>query len=178
MNWHLPPHSCKNITTVTTILTINRAENCRPISDQAMFIFSPYRDISRTRIHSLPSYGLENLKKLRAKSTYNLKKLPSLEKFVTLMEASLTYPSHCCAFANWRRQMWVFSCPSLKPVLGISPMQNLVHNFYMLVAMKRIHLQRDLPNQRPQTYSKSKLQCFLWKWVQRGLPTCRPPNHY
>uniref|UniRef100_A0A8D0V4I3 Follicle-stimulating hormone receptor n=2 Tax=Sus scrofa TaxID=9823 RepID=A0A8D0V4I3_PIG len=62
-------------------------------------------DISRTRIHSLPSYGLENLKKLRAKSTYNLKKLPSLEKFVTLMEASLTYPSHCCAFANWRRQI-------------------------------------------------------------------------
>uniref|UniRef100_A0A8C3VZ76 Follicle-stimulating hormone receptor n=1 Tax=Catagonus wagneri TaxID=51154 RepID=A0A8C3VZ76_9CETA len=62
-------------------------------------------DISRTRIHSLPNYGLENLKKLRARSTYNLKKLPSLEKFVTLMEASLTYPSHCCAFANWRRQI-------------------------------------------------------------------------
>ncbi|KAB0362055.1 hypothetical protein FD754_006211, partial [Muntiacus muntjak] len=61
-------------------------------------------DISRTRIHSLPSYGLENLKKLRAKSTYRLKKLPSLEKLVTLVEASLTYPSHCCAFANWRRQ--------------------------------------------------------------------------
>uniref|UniRef100_A0A8D2DQQ0 Follicle-stimulating hormone receptor n=1 Tax=Sciurus vulgaris TaxID=55149 RepID=A0A8D2DQQ0_SCIVU len=62
-------------------------------------------DISRTRIHSLPSYGLENLKKLRARSTYNLKKLPSLEKFVALVEASLTYPSHCCAFANWRRQI-------------------------------------------------------------------------
>ncbi|KAM4866812.1 follicle-stimulating hormone receptor [Thomomys bottae] len=61
-------------------------------------------DISRTRIHSLPSYGLEKLKKLKARSTYNLKKLPSLEKFVALMEASLTYPSHCCAFANWRRQ--------------------------------------------------------------------------
>ncbi|XP_037662890.1 follicle-stimulating hormone receptor isoform X2 [Choloepus didactylus] len=62
-------------------------------------------DISRTGIHSLPSYGLENLKKLRARSTYNFKKLPSLEKFVTLMEASLTYPSHCCAFENWRRQI-------------------------------------------------------------------------
>ncbi|XP_076990300.1 follicle-stimulating hormone receptor isoform X7 [Tamandua tetradactyla] len=62
-------------------------------------------DISRTRIHSLPGYGLENLKKLRARSTYNLKKLPTLETFVTLMEASLTYPSHCCAFANWRRQI-------------------------------------------------------------------------
>ncbi|XP_026968961.1 follicle-stimulating hormone receptor isoform X2 [Sagmatias obliquidens] len=62
-------------------------------------------DISRTRIHSLPSYGLGNLKKLRAKSTYNLKKLPSLEAFVTLVEASLTYPSHCCIFANCRRQI-------------------------------------------------------------------------
>ncbi|XP_019511394.1 PREDICTED: follicle-stimulating hormone receptor isoform X2 [Hipposideros armiger] len=62
-------------------------------------------DISRTRIHSLPSHGLENLKKLRARSTYNLKKLPSLENLAELMEASLTYPSHCCAFANWRRQV-------------------------------------------------------------------------
>ncbi|XP_036191426.1 follicle-stimulating hormone receptor [Myotis myotis] len=62
-------------------------------------------DISRTRIHSLPSYGLENLKKLRARSTYNLKKLPSLEKLVALTEASLTYPSHCCAFANWRQKI-------------------------------------------------------------------------
>ncbi|XP_017404001.1 follicle-stimulating hormone receptor [Cebus imitator] len=62
-------------------------------------------DISRTRIHSLPSYGLENLKKLRARSTYNLKRLPSLEELVALIEASLTYPSHCCAFANWRQQI-------------------------------------------------------------------------
>ncbi|XP_019574661.2 follicle-stimulating hormone receptor [Rhinolophus sinicus] len=62
-------------------------------------------DISRTRIHSLPSHGLENLKKLWARSTYNLKKLPSLENFAALMEASLTYPSHCCAFANWRRRI-------------------------------------------------------------------------
>ncbi|XP_038176146.1 follicle-stimulating hormone receptor isoform X5 [Arvicola amphibius] len=64
-----------------------------------------YLDISRTKVHSLPSHGLENLKKLRARSTYRLKKLPSLEKFVTLVEASLTYPSHCCAFAHWRRQI-------------------------------------------------------------------------
>jgi hypothetical protein len=72
------------------------------------FSFSPYRDISRTKVYSLPNHGLENLKKLRARSTYRLKKLPSLDKFVMLIEASLTYPSHCCAFANWRRQTWVF----------------------------------------------------------------------
>ncbi|XP_051013069.1 follicle-stimulating hormone receptor isoform X2 [Acomys russatus] len=62
-------------------------------------------DISRTKVHSLPSRGLGHLKKLRARATYSLKKLPNLEKFVALVEASLTYPSHCCAFANWRRQI-------------------------------------------------------------------------
>ncbi|XP_068927898.1 follicle-stimulating hormone receptor [Petaurus breviceps papuanus] len=61
-------------------------------------------DISRTRIHSLPSDGLKNLKKLKARSAYNFKTLPNLEKFAELVEANLTYPSHCCAFANWRRQ--------------------------------------------------------------------------
>ncbi|XP_007476903.2 follicle-stimulating hormone receptor isoform X2 [Monodelphis domestica] len=61
-------------------------------------------DISRTRIHSLPTDGLRNLKKLRARSAYNFKTLPNLENFAELVEANLTYPSHCCAFANWRRQ--------------------------------------------------------------------------
>ncbi|KAM8946507.1 follicle-stimulating hormone receptor [Pelodytes ibericus] len=61
-------------------------------------------DISKTRIRSLPSYGLETIKRLIAKSTYHLKKLPPLEKFSELIEANLTYPSHCCAFANWKRE--------------------------------------------------------------------------
>nr|XP_033794254.1 follicle-stimulating hormone receptor isoform X2 [Geotrypetes seraphini] len=60
-------------------------------------------DISGTRIRVLPRYGLENIKKLKAKSAYNLKKLPSLDMFTELVEAHLTYPSHCCAFANWKR---------------------------------------------------------------------------
>ncbi|XP_006014782.1 follicle-stimulating hormone receptor [Alligator sinensis] len=72
-------------------------------------------DISRTRISFLPSHGLENIKKLRARSTYNLKKLPALEKFVALIEANLTYPSHCCAFANWKRQI-----SELHPICNIS----------------------------------------------------------
>uniref|UniRef100_A0A8C5ME46 Follicle-stimulating hormone receptor n=1 Tax=Leptobrachium leishanense TaxID=445787 RepID=A0A8C5ME46_9ANUR len=61
-------------------------------------------DISKTRISALPSFGLENIKRLIAKSAYNLKKLPLLEKFSELIEANLTYPSHCCAFANWKRE--------------------------------------------------------------------------
>ncbi|XP_063157734.1 follicle-stimulating hormone receptor isoform X1 [Candoia aspera] len=63
-----------------------------------------YLDISETKISQLPSIGLENISKLIAKSTYNLKKLPPLDKFHALIEANLTYPSHCCAFENWTKQ--------------------------------------------------------------------------
>ncbi|XP_007431488.1 follicle-stimulating hormone receptor [Python bivittatus] len=63
-----------------------------------------YLDISETKISQLPSIGLENINKLIAKSTYNLKKLPPLDKFHALIEANLTYPSHCCAFENWTKQ--------------------------------------------------------------------------
>ncbi|NXH11075.1 FSHR protein, partial [Bucco capensis] len=72
-------------------------------------------DISRTRISFLPTHGLELLKKLRARSTYNLKKLPDLSKFRSLIEANFTYPSHCCAFTNWKRQN-----TELHPICSIS----------------------------------------------------------
>uniref|UniRef100_A0A4X1SDR6 Luteinizing hormone/choriogonadotropin receptor n=1 Tax=Sus scrofa TaxID=9823 RepID=A0A4X1SDR6_PIG len=49
---------------------------------------------------SLPSYGLESIQTLIATSSYSLKKLPSREKFTNLLDATLTYPSHCCAFRN------------------------------------------------------------------------------
>ncbi|XP_063774754.1 follicle-stimulating hormone receptor-like isoform X2 [Pseudophryne corroboree] len=61
-------------------------------------------DISKTQISSLPRYGLENVKKLIANHAYNLKKLPPLGMLTNLIEANLTYPSHCCAFANWKKQ--------------------------------------------------------------------------
>ncbi|XP_021109506.1 follicle-stimulating hormone receptor isoform X2 [Heterocephalus glaber] len=94
-------------------------------------------DISRTRINSLPSHGLENLKKLRARSTYNLKKLPSLEKFVALMEATLTYPSHCCAFANWR---WQIS--ELHPICNKSILRQEVNDMTQAGA-QRVSLTED-----------------------------------
>ncbi|KAG9484480.1 hypothetical protein GDO78_010058 [Eleutherodactylus coqui] len=61
-------------------------------------------DISKTRIISLPHYGLKTIKKLVALHVYNLKKLPPLEMFADLQEANLTYSSHCCAFENWKKQ--------------------------------------------------------------------------
>uniref|UniRef100_A0A8D2NMG2 Lutropin-choriogonadotropic hormone receptor n=1 Tax=Zosterops lateralis melanops TaxID=1220523 RepID=A0A8D2NMG2_ZOSLA len=61
-------------------------------------------DISSTALESLPSYGLEAIQVLNATSSYSLKRLPPLDKFRSLLEAVLTYPSHCCAFRNLRTE--------------------------------------------------------------------------
>uniref|UniRef100_A0A803Y6W3 Lutropin-choriogonadotropic hormone receptor n=1 Tax=Meleagris gallopavo TaxID=9103 RepID=A0A803Y6W3_MELGA len=61
-------------------------------------------DISSTALESLPSYGLEAIQVLNAVSSYSLKRLPPLDKFSSLLEAVLTYPSHCCAFRNLRTE--------------------------------------------------------------------------
>ncbi|XP_071436448.1 lutropin-choriogonadotropic hormone receptor isoform X3 [Pithys albifrons albifrons] len=61
-------------------------------------------DISSTALESLPSYGLEAIQILNATSSYSLKRLPPLDKFSSLLEAVLTYPSHCCAFRNLRTE--------------------------------------------------------------------------
>lgn len=57
-----------------------------------------FRDISSTKLQTLPSHGLESIQTLIAMSSYSLKTLPSREKFPSLLVATLTYPSHCCAF--------------------------------------------------------------------------------
>ncbi|XP_054678947.1 lutropin-choriogonadotropic hormone receptor isoform X2 [Grus americana] len=61
-------------------------------------------DVSSTALESLPSYGLEAIQVLNATSSYSLKRLPPLDKFSSLLEAVLTYPSHCCAFRNLRTE--------------------------------------------------------------------------
>ncbi|XP_039597649.1 thyrotropin receptor [Polypterus senegalus] len=60
-------------------------------------------DVSQTSITSLPNKGLETLKELMAKNTWTLKKLPPIRTFLHLTRADLTYPSHCCAFKNWKK---------------------------------------------------------------------------
>ncbi|XP_048455981.1 thyrotropin receptor [Rhincodon typus] len=60
-------------------------------------------DVSQSSVHSLPSKGLEPLKELMAKNTWTLKRLPPLKTFLHLTRADLTYPSHCCAFKNWKK---------------------------------------------------------------------------
>lgn len=69
------------------------------------------RDVSSTALSSLPLHILPGLKKLIAESTFQLKELPPLELFARLHQANLTYPSHCCAFHNVRRNRYLLAPP-------------------------------------------------------------------
>uniref|UniRef100_A0AAY4EZT2 Thyrotropin receptor n=1 Tax=Denticeps clupeoides TaxID=299321 RepID=A0AAY4EZT2_9TELE len=60
-------------------------------------------DISRTALSTLPESMLKKIKSLTAISVYSLRRLPSLHLFTELVQANLTYPSHCCAFSNFRK---------------------------------------------------------------------------
>ncbi|KAH0620451.1 hypothetical protein JD844_020932 [Phrynosoma platyrhinos] len=60
-------------------------------------------DVSQTGITTLPARGLENLKELIAQNAWTLKKFPSIKTFPYLTNAALSYPSHCCAFKNWKK---------------------------------------------------------------------------
>ncbi|KAM3932498.1 lutropin-choriogonadotropic hormone receptor [Leptodactylus fuscus] len=59
-------------------------------------------DITATALEHLPVHGLEYIQVLVAEKSYYLKKLPALDKLANLLEARLTYPSHCCAFTDMR----------------------------------------------------------------------------
>ncbi|XP_042357785.1 lutropin-choriogonadotropic hormone receptor-like [Plectropomus leopardus] len=61
-------------------------------------------DVSFTALSSLPPKGLRQVRFLKASSTFALKTLPPLESLAELLEAELTYPSHCCAFHTWHRK--------------------------------------------------------------------------
>ncbi|XP_071337051.1 lutropin-choriogonadotropic hormone receptor-like isoform X2 [Trachinotus anak] len=61
-------------------------------------------DVSSTALSSLPPKGLRQVRFLKASSAFALKSLPRLESLAELVEAELTYPSHCCAFHTWRRK--------------------------------------------------------------------------
>lgn len=61
------------------------------------------RDVSFTALSALPHPVLPGLRKLMAESAFQLRELPPPELFARLRQASLTYPSHCCAFHRVRR---------------------------------------------------------------------------
>ncbi|XP_029453566.1 thyrotropin receptor isoform X2 [Rhinatrema bivittatum] len=61
-------------------------------------------DVSQTGVTGLPSKGLKHLRELMAQNTWSLKKLPPIQNFLQLVKAVLSYPSHCCAFKNWKKR--------------------------------------------------------------------------
>uniref|UniRef100_A0A3Q3SX67 Thyrotropin receptor n=1 Tax=Mastacembelus armatus TaxID=205130 RepID=A0A3Q3SX67_9TELE len=63
-----------------------------------------FLDVSSTALSTLPPKGLRQVRFLKATSSFALKSLPPLESLAELLEAELTYPSHCCAFHTWRRK--------------------------------------------------------------------------
>ncbi|XP_078787475.1 lutropin-choriogonadotropic hormone receptor isoform X1 [Oryzias latipes] len=63
-----------------------------------------YLDVSSTALSALPAKGLTRVQTLKATATFALKSLPPLQSLAELLEAELTYPSHCCAFDKWRRK--------------------------------------------------------------------------
>ncbi|KAJ8341241.1 hypothetical protein SKAU_G00335320 [Synaphobranchus kaupii] len=61
-------------------------------------------DVSHSHVTSLPTIGLESLQELRARNTWTLKKLPPVTTFQHLMNADVTYPSHCCGFKGLKKK--------------------------------------------------------------------------
>ncbi|KAG9336659.1 hypothetical protein JZ751_003006, partial [Albula glossodonta] len=61
-------------------------------------------DVSLSLVTSLPTTGLESLQELVVRNTWTLKKLPPVKTFLHLMNAELTYPSHCCGLKNLKRK--------------------------------------------------------------------------
>uniref|UniRef100_A0A4W3GP80 Luteinizing hormone/choriogonadotropin receptor n=1 Tax=Callorhinchus milii TaxID=7868 RepID=A0A4W3GP80_CALMI len=89
-------------------------------------------DVSSTALEFLPSYGLEHIQKLTARFVYSLKRFPPLEKFTNLLEANLTYPSHCCAKAIHQstNNRFLTYCPGIEP--RSSP--TWLHNLYWILS--------------------------------------------
>ncbi|KAG8443664.1 hypothetical protein GDO86_008999, partial [Hymenochirus boettgeri] len=85
-------------------LFLNNNNNLQHIHNDALKGASGHNrlDITSTAVEHLPNYGLEFIQVLVAEHSYYLKKLPALDKLANLIDARLTYPSHCCAFRNMK----------------------------------------------------------------------------
>ena len=63
------------------------------------------RDLSHTRVTSLPTRGLERLRRLRLKDVWSLRKFPQVEHLTQIERAELTYSQHCCSLARRHDRM-------------------------------------------------------------------------
>ncbi|XP_036398192.1 thyrotropin receptor-like [Megalops cyprinoides] len=86
---------------------LHRNENLTRIDKKtfAGVISGPvHLDVSLSSVTSLPIIGLESLRELVLRNTWTLKKLPPIKTFQHLMNADLTYPSHCCGLKNLKKK--------------------------------------------------------------------------
>uniref|UniRef100_A0A3B3BYV3 Thyroid stimulating hormone receptor n=1 Tax=Oryzias melastigma TaxID=30732 RepID=A0A3B3BYV3_ORYME len=80
------------------------------------------RDLSETRVSSLPPLGMEALEKLRAESVWALEVMPPFSAFPHLQRAELTFPSHCCGLQTlqrWRGRSQEVVCSLIRAALGM-----------------------------------------------------------
>ncbi|XP_077437302.1 lutropin-choriogonadotropic hormone receptor-like [Vanacampus margaritifer] len=93
-----------------------------------------YLDVSSTALTSLPRKGLEQVKRLKAKSAFALKRLPPIDSLVELGVAELTYASQCCAFHMW------YSKHRQEALQNPSPLCEWVHaNFVRGTDFYKVH---------------------------------------
>uniref|UniRef100_A0A3B3HFU1 Thyroid stimulating hormone receptor n=1 Tax=Oryzias latipes TaxID=8090 RepID=A0A3B3HFU1_ORYLA len=79
------------------------------------------RDVSETRVTSLPPLGMNALEKLRAESVWALEVMPPFSAFPHLQRAELTFPSHCCGLQKlqrWSGRSQEVVCSLIRAALG------------------------------------------------------------
>lgn len=91
------------INTFNTVFRKKKYNLDKSYSNHLIFVFH-FRDLSNTRITSLPTIGLGKIKELVLKQTPSMKHFPSVLEFTKIEKAELYYPHHCCAFKNPEKQ--------------------------------------------------------------------------
>ncbi|TRY97623.1 hypothetical protein DNTS_004751 [Danionella cerebrum] len=99
----VPPNAFVGMTSDYATMVLKNSRDLRLIHEDAFTGASgpSVLDVSATALETLPSRGLESVLMLLARSAVALKRLPALKSLRSLREATLTYPSHCCALLNW-----------------------------------------------------------------------------
>ncbi|MED6249601.1 hypothetical protein ATANTOWER_016803, partial [Ataeniobius toweri] len=121
-------------------------------------------DLSETKVHSLPSIGMNSIENLQVSKAWELKALPPFSAFLHLQSAHMTFASHCCGLTMLKR--WrSLSCqdcslpahvlwPTLfhQPLMTITdskvllvlfyPLNSCAHPFFYAILTKAFH--RDI----------------------------------
>uniref|UniRef100_A0A3Q0S049 Thyrotropin receptor n=1 Tax=Amphilophus citrinellus TaxID=61819 RepID=A0A3Q0S049_AMPCI len=147
-------------------------ELCCPVN-YSLFFVCHSRELSDTKVHSLPSIGMKNIEKLQAKNTWALKTLPPFRAFVHLQSAELTFPSHCCGLKmlkRWRGHSEAVICNLTWATSGKRPstilsQRYLGHNISQHLKAERF----GLPTASSANSNPNSLICLTKKSQNDGL---------